>query len=85
MTCKLMHKHDVGSFARLQPESADFQKDAADSMEDILVAAFSKRSALSEGDWLSVPIADKVHRLRVQQLQPKPQVSVIGELSMQHA
>ena len=48
-------------------------------MEDTLVAALSKRSALSEGDWITVEVQGAAHRLRVQQLKPKPQVSVIGK------
>lgn len=69
----------LGTFARLQPETSEFQKVAADSMEDVLVAALSKRSALSEGDLLDVELGDAVFRLRVQQLKPKPQISVIGK------
>lgn len=70
---------------RLQPETADFQRDAADSMEDVLVAAISKRTALSEGDWLDVDVLSTSYRLHVQQLKPKPQVSVVGEISLPHS
>ena len=70
----------AGTYARLQPETSDFQRNAADATEDILVMALSKRSALSEGDHVSVEIGDTVYWLRVQQLKPKPHVSVIGRI-----
>ena len=69
----------AGTYVRLQPETSDFQKVAGDATEDILVNALSKRSALSEGDRLSVEIGDAIYWLRVQQLKPKPHVSVIGK------
>ena len=68
----------TGTYVRLQPETSDFQKAAGDATEDTLVSALSKRSALSEGDRLSVEIGDVTYWLRVQQLKPKPHVSVIG-------
>ena len=57
---------------------------AADATEDILVTALSKRSALSEGDRLGVEIRDATYWLRVQQLKPKPHVSVIGLSLLPH-
>lgn len=47
-------------------------------MEDLLVAALSKRSAISVGDILKVEGPSKIFTLRVQQLKPAAQVSVIG-------
>ena len=74
----ILYLSDAGTFVRLQPETADFQKAAAEVMEDVLVAAIFKRSALSRGDWIDVDVHGTNHRLKVQQLQPKHQVSVIG-------
>ena len=51
-------------------------------MEDTLVAALSKRSAVSVGDTLLVDGLDQTFELKVQQLLPAAQVSVIGELPM---
>ena len=64
---------------RLQPQTADFQKQVGDSVEDVLVAALSARSTITQGDWLAVDFADGHYQLRVQQLQPARQVSVIGD------
>ena len=64
---------------RLQPMTAAFQKLVGDSVEDVLVAALSARSTITEGDWLGVDFADSHYQLRVQQLRPSRQVSVIGD------
>lgn len=68
---------EKGTYARLQPETADFQKAAGGQMEEVLVDALSTRSAVSEGDWLPVEVTGTQFRLRVQQLRPTQQVSVI--------
>lgn len=63
---------------RFQPETASFQKDVGKAVEEVLVAALSARSAISEGDWLTANFAGQQYRLKVQQLRPVRQVSVIG-------
>ena len=68
----------AGTFVRLQPTVAHFHQEAGEAMEDILVAALSKRSAISVGDTVVVESAGDTFELTVQQLRPAPQVSVIG-------
>ena len=76
------HHFCLGTYVRLQPATANFHQEVGDSMEEILVAALSKRSAVSVGDTLLVDGLDQPFELKVQQLLPAAQVSVIGELPM---
>jgi len=63
---------------RFQPRLADFQRDAGDAVGDALTAALLTHAALSEGDWVEVPLGDATYDLRVLELRPSPAVSVIG-------
>ena len=73
-----LHARPAGTFARLQPKTADFQQEVGEHMEAVLEAALSTRSTITEGDWLAVDFCGKKFLLRVQSLLPAPQVSVIG-------
>ena len=68
----------AGSFVRFQPQTAAFQKQVGAEVETVLEQALLTRSTLTEGDWVSVVHSDQQFDLRVQQLQPASQVSVIG-------
>ena len=74
--------HTAGSFVRFQPQSAEFQRQVGGDVEVVLETALLTRSTLTEGDWLSVAHGGQKYDLRVQQLQPAPQVSVIGEVGV---
>ena len=63
---------------RFQPRLADFQRDAGDGVGDALTAALFTHAALSEGDWVEVPLGKETYDLRVLELRPSPAVSVIG-------
>lgn len=64
---------------RFQPRDADFQREVGDGIEGLLEQALLTRSTLTEGDWVRAQQGDRAWDLRVQQLRPDPQVSVIGE------
>ena len=68
----------AGSYVRFQPRLADFQRDTGDAVGDALTAALLTHAALSEGDWVEVPLGDATYDLRVLELRPSPAVSVIG-------
>ena len=63
---------------RFQPRLADFQRDVGDAVGDALTTALLTHAALSEGDWVEVPLGDAKYDLRVLELRPSPAVSVIG-------
>jgi len=65
-----------GTFARLQPRGADFQKEV-DDIKLVLEAVLHRYATLTVGDVVSVDVADKTHELRVLELQPESAVSVI--------
>lgn len=69
----------AGTFVRFQPQSADFQKEVGADVETVLEQTLLTRSTLTEGDWVAVSHAERQWDLRVQQLQPAAQVSVIGQ------
>ena len=64
---------------RFQPRFADFQRGVGDAAGDAPTTALMTHAALSEGDWLEVPLGDATYDLRVLELRPAPAVSVIGE------
>lgn len=69
----------AGTYCRLQPLQADFHQDVRENVREVLEAALFTHSTLTEGDWISVDFGGRAYDLRVQQLEPAPQVSVIGE------
>jgi Ubiquitin fusion degradation protein UFD1 len=71
-----------GTYCRLQPLTADFHQDVSHDVRDVLEAALLTHSTLTEGDLVSVDFGGKAYDLRVQQLQPEPQISVIGEKNL---
>ena len=65
-------------YARLQPATADFQKEVGGDVREVLEAALARHSTLSEGDWLTAEHAGRAFELHVQKLRPARAVSVIG-------
>jgi hypothetical protein len=66
-----------GTFARLQPAEAGFQRAAGDRVKEVLEAALTRYCCLSEGDTLDVEIGGVNFVLRVQALLPAEAVSVV--------
>ena len=85
LTCIIAACHGAGTFVRFQPKDAGFQQAVAQDIETVLESTLLTRSTLTEGDWLSVTHQDRLWALRVQQLQPASQVSVIGESRSSYA
>jgi len=68
----------AGVYARLQPATADFQKEVGGDVREVLEAALARHSTLCEGDWLTAEHAGRAFELHVQKLRPARAVSVIG-------
>ncbi len=77
--CNLYIGGLAGEYVRFQPRTADFQKEVGPDVRAVLEAALERHSTLSEGDWISIPFADRTFDLTVQKLRPGRAVSVIGE------
>lgn len=65
-----------GTFARLQPLSANFQKNVID-LEGPLMQTLKGHSTLTEGEILEVEYEGVCYQVRVLELKPAPQVKVI--------
>jgi ubiquitin fusion degradation protein 1 len=70
-----------GLFARFSPATRAFHEQAAATgvdLRSVLEAALTARSTLTVGEWVEVELGDGApHALRVAELRPEPQVSLI--------